>query len=176
MDPPTSDQSPQDGILNVRDFVVRGEPGLDKIAAGSPDTPASRRGVEFSRMRVEFTRSLGRLTIREGVVRGPVIGATVDGAIDYANNEVHLRGTFVPLYGLNNMFGQIPLFGVFLGGEKEGLVGLTYEVVGPPGAPILRVNPISVARRGCCGSSSSSRTPRRRARSRRATTILFGSR
>ena len=31
---------------------------------------------------------------------------------------------------------------------KEGLVGLTYEVVGPPGAPILRVNPISVAAPG----------------------------
>ena len=42
------------------------------------------------------------------------------------------------------MFGQIPLFGIFLGGgSKEGLVGVTYEVVGPPSAPILRVNPIS---------------------------------
>jgi hypothetical protein len=50
----------------------------------------------------------------------------------------------VPLYGLNNMFGQIPIVGLFLGGgEKEGLVGITFEVVGPPGAPILRVNPFS---------------------------------
>ena len=47
------------------------------------------------------------------------------------------------------MFGQIPLFGIFLGnGSNEGLVGLTYEVVGPPGAPILRVNPISVVAPG----------------------------
>ena len=30
----------------------------------------------------------------------------------------------------------------------KGLVGLTYEVVGPPGAPILRVNPISVVAPG----------------------------
>ena len=36
-------------------------------------------GVEFSRMRVEFTRSPGRFTIREGIVRGPAIGATMDG-------------------------------------------------------------------------------------------------
>jgi hypothetical protein len=49
----------------------------------------------------------------------------------------------VPLFGLNNMFGQIPIVGLFLGGDKEGLVGITFEVVGPPGAPVLRVNPMS---------------------------------
>jgi len=43
------------------------------------------------------------------------------------------------------MFGQIPIFGQILGGgSNEGLVGLTYEVAGPPSAPVLRVNPISV--------------------------------
>src|SRR5262249_44056831 len=77
------------------------------------------------------------------VVRGPAIGATMDGLIDYAANDVRLRGTFVPLFGLNNMFGQIPIVGLFLGGDKEGLVGITFEVVGPPGAPVLRVNPMS---------------------------------
>ena len=54
----------------------------------------------------------------------------------------------MPFYGLNNMFGQIPLFGLFLGGSNEGLVGLTYEVVGPPSAPVLRVNPVSVVAPG----------------------------
>jgi hypothetical protein len=41
------------------------------------------------------------------------------------------------------MFGQIPLVGLFLGGSNEGLIGVTYEVVGTPAAPVLRVNPIS---------------------------------
>ena len=42
------------------------------------------------------------------------------------------------------MFGQIPIFGLFLGGgSNEGLIGVTYEVVGTPGQPVLRVNPIS---------------------------------
>jgi hypothetical protein len=146
MDPPSSDGTPQEGTLNVRDFVVRGEPALDRVVSGAPGTP--RPGVEFSRMRVDFTKSLGRFAIGEGVVRGPVIGATVDGYIDYLQDDVRMRGTFVPLYGLNNMFGQIPLFGIFLGGEKEGLVGVTYEVVGPPSAPVLRVNPISAVAPG----------------------------
>ena len=81
-------------------------------------------------------------------MRGPMIGATVDGYIDYMRDEVRMRGTFVPLYGLNNMFGQIPVFGLFLGGSNEGLLGVTYEVVGPPGAPVLRVNPISAVAPG----------------------------
>ena len=79
---------------------------------------------------------------------GPTIGATVDGYIDYARDDVRMRGTFVPLYGLNNMFGQIPIVGLFLGGSNEGLFGMTYEVVGPPGAPVLRVNPISAVAPG----------------------------
>ena len=55
-----------------------------------------------------------------------------------------MRGTLVPLYGLNNMFGQIPIVGLFLGGgSNEGLLGITYEVTGPPSNPRLRVNPIS---------------------------------
>jgi hypothetical protein len=48
------------------------------------------------------------------------------------------------MYGVNNIFGQIPLFGIFLGGgNNEGLIGVTYEVVGTPATPVMRVNPIS---------------------------------
>jgi hypothetical protein len=39
--------------------------------------------------------------------------------------------------------GQLPVVGLFLGGEKEGLVGVTYEVVGKPDNPVLHVNPLS---------------------------------
>jgi hypothetical protein len=148
MDPPALEQqAPLEGLLNIRDFAVRGEAALDRVAAGAPGLQAT--GVDFSRMRVEFLRSPGKFTIREAVVRGPTVGATMDGVLDYASNDVRMRGTFVPLYGLNNMFGQIPIVGLFLGGgDKEGLVGITFEVVGPPGAPVLRVNPISAVAPG----------------------------
>jgi len=147
LDPQTADRSPQEGILNVRDFAVRGEGALDRVAA-APQQNGQSPGVEFSRLKVEFTRSLGRFTIRDGLVKGPVIGATVDGYIDYHRDDVRMRGTFVPLYGLNNMFGQIPIFGQLLGGSNEGLLGVTYEVVGPTSSPVLRVNPISAVAPG----------------------------
>jgi hypothetical protein len=148
LDPQSADQSPQEGILNIRDFAVRGEAALDRVAGAPQQAGGQTAGVEFSRLRVDFTRSLGRFTIREGLVKGPVVGATVDGFIDYSRDDVRMRGTFVPLYGLNNMFGQIPIFGMFLGGSNEGLLGVTYEVVGPTGAPVLRVNPISAVAPG----------------------------
>jgi hypothetical protein len=94
-------------------------------------------------LRAEFTRQNGQLSVREGVVKGPTIGATIEGCIDYPGSQVRMSGTFVPMYGLNNMFTQIPIVGLFLGGSNEGLIGVTYEIVGTPGAPVLRVNPIS---------------------------------
>jgi hypothetical protein len=145
IDPPTPDQQPQEGLLNIRDFSIKGEQSLDRVVSGASTSP---KGVEFSRMKVEFTRTPGKLAIREGLVRGPQVGATIDGNIDFARSDVRLRGTFVPLYGLNNAFGQIPIVGLFLGGSNEGLLGITYEVVGAPNAPVLRVNPISAVAPG----------------------------
>jgi hypothetical protein len=142
MEPPTVEPSTKEGLINVRDFSVKGESALDRVAAGGPI--GVQNGVSFSALRAEFTRQNGQLTIREGVVKGPTIGATIEGSIDYPANQVRMSGTFVPMYGLNNMFGQLPVLGLFLGGgSNEGLIGVTYEVVGTPGQPVMRVNPIS---------------------------------
>lgn len=142
MDPPTQEQTPQIGAVNIRNFVVRGEPGLDRVVAGAPG--GAKAGVDFSEMKANFTRFAGKMAVRDGVVRGPIVGATIDGNIDYVKDDVHLRGTFVPFYGLNNMFGQIPIVGLILGGgSNEGLLGITYEAVGPVNAPRILVNPIS---------------------------------
>jgi Protein of unknown function len=147
MDPSNPEGNPQQGLLNIQDFSVRGEPSLDRVVAGAPG--GQRQGVDFTRMRVEFTRSPGRFSIAEATVAGPMIGANVEGTIDYVKDDVRMRGTFIPLYGLNNMFGQIPLFGIFLGGgSKEGLVGVTFEVVGPTSGPVLHVNPVSAVAPG----------------------------
>lgn len=142
MDPPGQGEARQLGVLYIRNFTVRGESGLDRVVAGAPGQKDD--GVQFSEMHAEFTRSPGRMTVRDGVLRGPLVGATIEGQIDYVHNDVHLRGTFVPFYGLNNMFGQIPIVGLVLGGgSNEGLVGITYEAVGPPSAPRILVNPVS---------------------------------
>jgi Protein of unknown function len=142
VDPPTAEPSAKEGQILVRDFAVKGEASLDRLAAGGP--AAVQSGISFSRLHAGFTRQNGQLAIREGVVAGPTIGGTIEGNIDYLGNQVRMSGTFVPMYGLNNMFGQIPVLGLFLGGgSNEGLFGVTYEVVGTADKPVLRVNPIS---------------------------------
>jgi len=142
VDPPAAEATAKEGLLNVKDFTVKGENALDRLAAGG--STGAQAGIGFSRLRAEFTRQSGQLTIREGVLKGPSVGGTIEGSIDYAGNQVRMSGTFVPVYALNNIFGQIPLFGLFLGGgSNEGLFGVTYEVVGTPDKPTLRVNPIS---------------------------------
>jgi hypothetical protein len=149
MDPPTTDQLPQEGVINVRDFSIRGESTLEKVAANDGD-PSGRMpqaigsGVSFSRMRAEFTRAPGKLSVRDGVVWGPAIGATLEGQFDYARDDVRLRGTFVPAYALNNFLARVPIVGLFLGGQNEGVFGMTYEVVGPTGNATLRVAPMSM--------------------------------
>jgi hypothetical protein len=143
MEPPTADPGTKEGLINVRDFTIKGEAALDRAAAGGPPG-GQNKGVAFSALRAEFTRQAGQFTIREGVVKGPAIGLTIEGNIDYVSNRVRMSGTIVPVYGLNNMFGQIPIVGLFLGGgSNEGLIGVTYEVVGSPGQPVMNLNPIS---------------------------------
>jgi len=141
MDPPSANNPIQLGTVSVRGFAVHNESQLEQ--AVSNGSPLPRDNMEFSGLKIDFTRSAGRVALHDGVVRGPVLGGTIDGVIDYANDDVHLRGTLIPLYGANNLLGQLPFVGVFLGGEKEGLVGVTYEVVGKPGNPVLHVNPLS---------------------------------
>src|SRR6266850_5252506 len=76
MDPPTIEPSAKQGLINVKDFSVKGEAALDRLAAGAP--AAGQSGVSFSRARAEFTRQNGQLTIREGVLKGPMIGGTYE--------------------------------------------------------------------------------------------------
>lgn len=141
VEPPMPDPGPREGLLNVRDFSVKGQAELDRLAAGGAS--GAQNGIQFSALRAEFTRQNGQFTIRDGVAKGPMIGGTIEGTIDAAN-QVRMSGTFVPMYGLNNMFGQLPIVGIFLGaGRNEGLFGVTYEVVGTLGQPVLRINPIS---------------------------------
>jgi hypothetical protein len=143
MDPPSTSNPTQLGSLNVRNFAIHDESQLERAVANGSQPGFNGNTIDFTGLKINFTRTPGHIALRDGVVRGPVLGGTIDGALDYTRDDVHLRGTLVPLYGANNLLGQLPVVGLFLGGEKEGLVGVTYEVVGHPGTPVLHVNPLS---------------------------------
>lgn len=151
VDPPRGDSSPQEGTITLTNFVVRGEPGLDVLAQAARDSSgrAEPGTAAFVKAQTKFVRTPGSITVRDGAIYGPVAGATVDGTVDFQAERMALRGTYVPAYGLNNLFSKLPIIGLLLGGgPNEGLLGVTFEIVGPLSGPRLTVNPLSAVAPG----------------------------
>jgi hypothetical protein len=112
-------------IVPIRQVAPTDQSAFDKFAANY----ALRKGV---------------ITMTEGIAKGPTTGATASGQIDLNNQKIQIKGTYIPLYGLNNLVSRIPLLGEIAGaGRNEGLVGVTFKVVGSVDDPVLQVNPIS---------------------------------
>ena len=77
-------------------------------------------------------------------MRGSTIGATFQGTLYNANGDIDLTGTFMPAYGLNRIFGALPLVGGLLGnGRDGGLIGVTFRLTGKAKAPDLEINPLA---------------------------------
>jgi hypothetical protein len=56
-----------------------------------------------------------------------------------------MTGTFMPAYGLNRLFGELPFVGMLLGnGRDRGLIGVTYKLSGNAKSPEMQINPLSV--------------------------------
>ncbi len=147
----------QPGNLAIRDFELRDEPALRRIASQQPvpSGPDDARGqarpppinasvARFEKAKADFVRTAARLDFRDAVMWGTQVGFKLDGWLDYARDRVDIQGTFVPAYGLNNVFAQVPLFGPLLGGgQYEGLFAVNFRVSGSASAPTLTINPLS---------------------------------
>ena len=144
------------GMVQIRNFYLREEPALKRLVvegAARIDQSGARRIdpgiVKFDRLQTLFTRSGGRLELREGMMSGADIGLTVEGVIDDTRHTMNLSGTFVPAFAFNNFFSKIPLVGMLLtGGWNEGLIAVNYRIGGSPNAPVLSINPLSAVAPG----------------------------
>ncbi|EKF17310.1 DUF3971 domain-containing protein [Nitratireductor pacificus] len=136
------------GTIAAQEFFVVNEPRLRSlVAAGETEGEAGTvdaMRVHFERGFANIRKGMGSLELRDGVLRGPLIGTTFQGTLFDAKDNISITGTFMPLYGLNRIFGEIPLFGGILGnGRDRGLIGITYRLFGKLERPELEVNPIS---------------------------------
>jgi len=144
------------GQIDSRDFWVVDEPKLASIVTSTPPgdnrslTQAVRKDIDTSRVKFErgfaqIEKGPGSLSITNGVLRGPLIGTTFQGILYDAQGRMDMTGTFMPAYGLNRIFGELPLVGVILGnGRDRGLIGVTYKLEGDAKSPRLQINPLSV--------------------------------
>ena len=144
------------GSATIKRFAVRGEPALHKLEQSAPVAQSQARGynpqpvteadpaMKFEKLVANFTRSGGRLDIKDGVIANASFGLTTQGFIDFSHDKMDLNGVYVPLYGVNNALGAIPLFGALLtGGQNEGMFAINYRASGSTSSPSLNVNPLS---------------------------------
>jgi hypothetical protein len=145
---------PMVGSVDVRDFRIVDEPKLASLVSNPPpegkslndslDRQIDTSSVSFERGFTKIQKGPGSLILREGVVRGPVIGASFQGTFFDPQGNMDMTGTFLPAYGVNRIFGEIPIIGQILGNGRDGaLIGITFRLVGDVKKPNLEINPIS---------------------------------
>ncbi|MCP1197838.1 DUF3971 domain-containing protein [Notoacmeibacter sp. MSK16QG-6] len=149
---------PMTGTVDLSDFLIVNEPRLESLAsrpAGGQSLNQRVNGkldtqyVAFESGSVSLVKSKNRLDVANGVVRGPQIGMMFEGTVYDAEGRMNMTGTFMPAYGLNRIFGEIPILGMVLGnGRDKGLIGVTYRLSGLAKDPQLTINPLSVVAPG----------------------------
>jgi len=151
---------PLTGQIDLRSFAIVNEARLESIVSKAPPggdrslNQAVRGDLDVSQAKFErgfarIEKGKGYLSLTDGVVRGPDIGSTFQGTLFDGNGNMAITGTFMPAYGLNRIFGEIPLLGQILGnGRDRGLIGITFRLAGKTSEPKLEVNPLSVVAPG----------------------------
>jgi hypothetical protein len=142
------------GILWVDDFRVLGDPIISEVyssvegggADGAPKKRVEQREVfDFQRMKVPFSVGHGQFVLDDSYIRGPLVGASIRGKVDYNARRLSLGGTYVPLQGINAAVCDIPLFGPIVAGfDCQGVFGITYAIQGPMSQPQVLINPLSM--------------------------------
>jgi hypothetical protein len=139
------DEGYDDGQLILHNLAIVNEENLSQIIESHQgSTQVARNQLEFRSGKVDFIRRKDRVEVTDGLLTGESVGGTVRGFIYTDSRQYDLTGTYVPFFGLNNMFQKLPLLGPILGGrEGEGLFGVTFAVRGPLDSPKFQVNPMS---------------------------------
>ena len=146
------------GILWVENFRILGDPVVSEVFGGADesrpaiDGASTRNGkrvvrevFDFNLMRVPFSVGYGQFVMSDSQLRGPLLGASLRGKVDFTMRRVNLGGTYVPLQGLNSALCEIPLFGQIITGPKcEGISGMTFAIQGSMDRPEVIVNPLSM--------------------------------
>jgi hypothetical protein len=133
----------------ITDFSVVDQPFMARLfSIGSLDGPLrllEGSGIPFAEMETEFVARNRRVTLHEGHASGMAMGVSFQGALDRESDTIDVNGSLIPVFGLNNVLGAIPVIGDLLtSNDNEGIIGLTYQARGDVNEPQVLVNPLSV--------------------------------
>lgn len=137
------------GNISVQNYRIVEVPALAKILSlvaltGVLDS-LQGEGIGFSSLTSPFKLEEGVFDFKDGRTNGISIGLTWEGKVYTHANVADLRGTIVPMYGLNSLLANVPVLGnLFSSGEKGGgLFAWTFKVTGDIDDPDVNINPVS---------------------------------
>ena len=146
--PPAGDEGASRLHLEADNFTLIRMPVLARIlAAGSFEglgALLNGEGIGFETLRADLVAEGGLIRIEEARAAGPSLGVTTNGSIDLNDEIIGMDGVLAPSYGLNSLFGGLPLIGEMLVSRPgEGVIGVTFSVEGAFDGPTVFVNPLS---------------------------------
>ncbi len=145
----TKSDSPIKGNLTIKQYRIINAPVLAHLVSMAAITgildSLKGDGLGFLRLDVPFTMSDGVIGIKEAKSSGISLGFTASGKIYTAADAIEMKGTLVPAYAINAVWGNIPIFGGLLTGGEEGsgVFAARYHVTGSIEDPKVQVDPLS---------------------------------
>jgi hypothetical protein len=146
----------KEGILLARNFAIVNDMIMGEVISGSHTgkrRPKKRKQqpqyaqyerFDFDSMRIPFSVGYGQFVLHEGLLKGPAMGVTLRGKLDFKNERMNLSGTYTPIYALNNIVSVVPILGdILTGRDGEGMFAISFTVSGSMDKPNIQVNPLS---------------------------------
>ena len=135
------------GKLDIDNFTMVNQPFLSRLFSAASITGMGDllggSGISVDNLDVPFSSKNSVISVSNARAVG-AIGISADGYIDRPKNQIALKGSMIPAYGLNSVLSNIPLLGDLLASKKgEGIIGVTYSATGNADQPSISVNPLS---------------------------------
>ena len=140
---------PLQGSIDLQEYRAVDMPALGRLLAalslGGLQNVLTTEGLRFQKLTGEYHFADNILSLRDTRTSGGALGLTMNGEFDIDAGQLNVEGTIVPIYGVNQLIGAIPLLGDLLtGGSGQGIFAFAYSVRGPLAEPDVAVNPLSV--------------------------------
>jgi hypothetical protein len=144
-----ADSSVKRGLLVIRNFEIRDETALEQIerqdhAVRTKPSGPRNQGLAFTKLTMPFSSNRDYVRIGDSLIKGPEMGASVQGVIRKRDGALDIGGTIIPAYELNSALSGVPLLGdILTGGKGQGVFGVNFALRGTMQQPRFVVNPVS---------------------------------
>lgn len=138
--------APFSGQVEIRNIVLHNAPSAmrklsDASIYGLFKTRKDKE-IVLDVIKGNLTLNEGILNITDGLVHNPELGATIQGQVNLKQSLLDLKGTIVPVYAVNKLFGYIPGLGRLFSPEKGGgFVAIPFVLNGYFKNPIFDIFP-----------------------------------